>query len=294
MLPKCFFRTEMVHTSSTGLRILFVQNTPCIRTNKIASAIKKEGNTVDLVYTVSSPPEEYIGIYDKVRAVMSIQELIYEVENGDYDFVHSSNEPDFLTATLLKTNKTIIHDCHDLSSAYKKMTAEEMTMEYIANKESAGVIYTSEGIRDVVVNKYRIRRENTFVLENYISEELRTDKRLRKLSEKDNVIHCVYEGGVPNDKGSHRYFEVIFRRIAESGVHVHFYTNCEEKYCKYLESLQSNIHYEGNRTSREVAYEMSQYDVGLCVLNITEKNRQYIEYSSPNKIQEYINAGLPT
>ena len=53
------------------------------------------------------------------------------------------------------------------------------------------------------------------------------------------------------------------------------------------------FHFEGNRTSLELAIEMSKYDVGLCILNATQRNKKYLEYASPNKIQEYINAGIP-
>ena len=250
-----------------------------------------------MAYLTASPDQinnEYVSIYDDIIPINSLESLEYLVNNNDFIYVHSSNEPDFLTMLLTKTNKIVIHDCHDLSSAYKKMTPVEITMEYIANKKSSGIIYTSEGIRNVAVKKFNIPKEKTFVLENLISEELKPNKYLQKLQKDDNEIHCVYEGGVvPNDKESHRYFEVIFKKIAESGAHMHFYTNCDVKYCKFLEGLHPNIHYEGNHSSKELAYKMTQYDVGVCVLNVTDKNRQYLEFASPNKIQEYVNAGIP-
>lgn len=277
--------------------ILFVQSTACIRTHKIANALKKSGWNVFLLYAVISPKyanPEYEAIYNAIYTVDSIDQLTDFVNKSDFDVIHSSNEPDLLTMLLNQTTKPVIHDCHDLSSAYKSMTPEEMCIEFAANKNSAGVIYTTEGIREEAIRKFGIAPEKTFVLENLISEELTPEKRYGKISASDKELHCVYEGGVvPYDRESHRYFEEIWVRLAECGVHIHFYTNCEKQACLYIESLHEKIHYEGNLSSKQLAEEMTKYDVGLCILNVTEKNRQYLEYASPNKIQEYINAGIP-
>lgn len=283
--------------SDSERSILFVQNSACIRTHKIANAIKKYGWHIFLAYSMISPEffnHEYADIYDNIYVIDSIDQLIEFVNQSEFDYVHSSNEPDLLSMVLLKTNKTVIHDCHDLSSAYKSMTPEEMAVEFMANRYSSGVIYTTEGIRQEALEKFRIPKERTFVLENLISAELSPEKRCEKISASDHELHCVYEGGViPHDKESHRYFEEIWKRLAECGIHVHFYTNCEKQYCAYLESIHERIHYEGNFSSGQLAVELSKYDVGLCILNVTEKNRQYLEYASPNKIQEYVNAGIP-
>lgn len=297
MLPCVMGEPQYYSSKSDKKSILFVQNVACIRTHKIASALKKYGWNVFLAYSVTSPEQsnpEYANIYDEIFSISSIRQFIEFINKSDFDFIHSSNEPDFLTMILNQTNKTIIHDCHDLSSAYKSMSPEEMFIELEANRNSSGVIYTTKGIRDEALKKFNIPKEKTFVLENLISQELAPQKKYKKISATDHELHCVYEGGiVPHDKESHRYFEDIWKRLADSGVHVHFYTNCDKEYCVYLESLHEKIHYEGNFSSKQLAEEMTKYDVGLCILNSTEKNKQYLEYASPNKIQEYINAGIP-
>ncbi len=297
MFP-CHMGEMQYYQSVTGQKsILFVQNIACIRTHKIANALKKYGWKVFLAY-LSVPPQqsnkEYTGVYDDVYAINEINQFLAFVNKSEFDYVHSSNEPDFLTMILNRTNKVVIHDCHDLSSAYKSMTPEEMLIEFEANRNSSGVIYPTEGIREQAVKKFNIPWEKTFVLQNFISEELRPRRKLEKLSAADRQLHCVYEGNVvPHDKESFRYFEGIWKRLAESGVHVHFYTSCDERYCYALESLHEKIHYEGNFSSTQLAEEMTKYDVGLCILNVTDRNRQYLESSSPNKIQEYVNAGIP-
>ena len=294
MLP---YQCDMEYIVDTNENVLFVQTEACIRTHKIAKALKNSGKKVYLAYlmappTVSNP--EYSQIYETTIPIISFDSFIDFVNHSNFEYVHSSNEPDILSMLLGYCNKAIIHDCHDLSSAYKRMTPEELTIEYIAHKKSAGIIYTTENIRQQAVKKYHLEKERTFVLGNLISEELSPKEYLPKLSSIDGELHCVYEGGVvAGDRSSHRYFEEIWKKIAQAGVHIHFYTNCQQEYCNHLESIHPNIHYEGNCSSMELVTEMTQYDVGLYALNITHHNKKYAEFASPNKIQEYVSAGLP-
>lgn len=297
LMPIAYMNSFFDKKEMSEMSVLFVQTAPCIRTNKIAKALKDCGISTALAYTENSPQfnnRNYVEVYQQYYPIFAMKELIDLVNESDFDIVHSSNEPDILTALLTYSNKTVVHDCHDLSSAYKSMTPDEMAVEYVANVKSSGVIYTTEGIRQEAIRKFNIKEDKTFVLENLISEELIPQKRLSKLSSKDGQIHIVYEGGIiGNDKMSHRYFEDIWLKIAQAGIHIHFYSPSDYQYCKKLEALHPNLHFEGNVSSNELAVEMSKYDVGLCWLNTNEKNIQYLEFASPNKIQEYINAGLP-
>lgn len=291
------YRSPFIKMRKNKLSILYIQISPCIRTNKIARLLKDRGMQVSLAYlNINKQTKEQIesGLYEYCYPICSLKGLIDFVNSSEFDLIHSSNEPDLLTALLTNSNKPIVHDCHDLSSAYKSMSPIEMAVEYIANVKSKGVIYTTEGIRDVACKKFSIEKNKTFVLENLISEELQPERKLEKLSLLDGEIHCVYEGGIiGGDKMSHRYFEEIWKKITDCGIHIHFYSPSDEKYCRVLETKSEYLHFEGNYSSKELAIEMSKYDIGLCILNINDTNRQYLEFASPNKVQEYVNAGLP-
>lgn len=296
MMPVELCKVELYHKNSDEKNILFVQNVACIRTHKIAMAMKKNGYKVFLLYTLMPPQDSckyYEKIYDKIFTVYTINQMINFVNNSDFDLVHSSNEPDLLTNILNHSNKCVIYDCHDMSSGYKSMSPEEMVMEQFANSLSDGVIYTTEGIRNIAIQKYGLKKENTFVLSNLISEDIVVEKEHKKLSYNDGEIHCVYEGGISTDQESHRYFFDIWKKIVEANIHIHFYSPNNIDECKKLEQIDEKIHYEGNISSKELASELTKYDIGLCILNVTEKNKQYLEYASPNKIQEYVNAKLP-
>ena len=277
--------------------ILFVQNIACIRTHKTAALIKKNGYKVFLLYTIAPPEynnQSFKDIYESIYTVYSPDGLIDFVNNSEFDIIHSSNEPDILTNYLHLTNKKIVFDTHDTITLRGKVTREALALEYIANKNSAGTIHTSEGARNQAIHKYGLQKETTFVLENFISEQITIAKRYEKISKSDGQIHCVYEGGiVGNDTGHHRFFEDIWKKITDCGVHIHFYSQSDYEYCIALDQKSDYLHFEGNLGSKELAVEMTKYDCGLAIFNITPFNKVFLSIGTANKIYEYLNSGLP-
>lgn len=276
--------------------ILFVQETACIRTHKIASALKELGYSVHLLYLAASPEmnySNYLDMYDGLYDFYTQEAVLKFVNQSEFDLIHCSNEPDIMAAVLSISNKTVIHDCHDMGSEYRRMSPLDMVLEYISNKNTDGVIYTTDKIGETAIQKYGLDKENVFILGNFISEALRPVRQYPKLSGSDHQIHCVYEGTVSSNVENNYYFETVWIKLAECGVHVHFYSYCDIGYCKFLETLHERIHYEGNLSSEKLAVEMTKYDVGLYIMNVTERTKHYFETASPNKIWEYINAGIP-
>lgn len=277
--------------------ILFVQNTACIRTHKIASMMKDKGYKVFLLYTIA-PPEmnnaSFCGVYDEVFTVFTANALIEFVNRSDFDIIHSSNEPDSLTNYLLLSNKKIVFDTHDMMSLCGYDRMDTWSLEYLANTQSAGVIYTSEGVAQIAKKKFDLEEQKIFVLKNLILEQIQIETRHEKLSKKDGRIHCVYEGGIEgNDKNNLKYFEDLWRKIAECGIHIHFYSQSNYDYCVELGKKNEYFHFEGSIGSEELASEMTKYDCGLAIMNVNDGNRVLLETASPNKINEYINSGLP-
>jgi len=298
MVPLEFSVVPFVKESKTGnFHVLFVSDAANARDHKMARLAKESGCHVYLAYLIASPEivsPEYADIYEKVFPVMSIRGLVEFIKNSEFDLIHSSSEPDYLTPVMAETGKTVIHDCHDLRSSNREVTPEMLMVEYLAHKESAGVIYPAEGLRNEAVKKFDLPKENTLVIENFIARDLIADRRKEKKSLLDGEIHCVYEGGVSVDDASYKYYCCYYWRIlAEAGLHIHFYTRANLPVCRVLEALHENIHYEGNISPKELSVELSQYDVGLCIFNVTKLNKHYLEMSSSNKLYEYINAGLP-
>lgn len=279
--------------------ILFIVNSVegAIREHKRAAILKNAGYRVFLAHLMPyliDTSRDYINIYEQVFTIMSLDELIEVANNDVFDLIHSSSEPEWVSDLLSKLDKPLIHECHDLGSANKVMSPEQLAIEYISHVSAKGVVYPTDKIRQDAIKKFGIPVEKTIVIENLISEKLVPTEKKQKLSNIDGCIHAVYEGAITkDDKTNKRYFKDIWLILAREGIHVHFYTNHDLKYCLYLDSLHENIHYEGNLSSNQLAIEMSQYDLGLLLFNVNKTNKIYLESASPNKMYEYINAGIP-
>lgn len=276
--------------------ILFVQQIPCIRTHKIASILRGKGIKVSLAYTEEHPARqhaEFVSVYDEIYAISSMTELIAFVNESDYDLVHSSNEPDSLTNLLLLSNKKIVHDTHDMMSLAYEIEMNGLTLEHIANVKSHGNIYVNESNRQIALRKFLIPQEKTLVLENRPLESYQPKRYLQKLSAVDGEMHCVYEGSMSTDSNSYRYFEDIWMKLANEGIHIHFYSRQAEVHCKKLEKKHPCLHYEGCLEMSDLITQMTQYDCGLVLFNVTDQFRVHLETSLANKIFDYLCAGIP-
>lgn len=294
--PVSFSRVEAYKKLEKGrFSILFVQDKPCTRTNKIAEVLKCKGVLTYAAYTASSSD---VGnrAYVKEFPFWTYNELLDFVNQSEFDIIHCSNLPDIFVNLLIHSNKKIIHDCHDvITMSRKSFHSAEVVLEYIANTQADGVIYTTEHMRENMLRKCGGNPERTFVLGNYPLSSFGQVKRLQKLSQEDGELHCVYEGHIVDSSNSqnvvHRFFEPIFIRLSQLGIHVHIYSSCVPEYLKQLDRRNPNIHYEGNYIGQELIREMTRYDLGLLMFPLTDTT--YLEISSPNKLTEYIAAGLP-
>lgn len=297
LIPQEVSSIERFQKEQYEKNILFVQDSPCIRTNKIASIMKNRGYKVYLLY-VESPTvdrsEEYKTIYDKIFTFWTQSEIVNFVNESEFDIIHCSNAPDYLCALLINCNKPLVYDCHDMESLQGKDNLAILTIEHIANTQSDGVIYTSVGVKDIAIKKFNRNAADIFVLENMILKQFEKECCLPKISKKDNEIHCVYEGGINGvNINSDRYFEKIWKKITDYGIHIHFYSQSDERYCMELDKKSEYLHYEGNKSSLELITEMTQYDCGLAVFNVNAENKIFLETGTANKLYEYINSELP-
>lgn len=282
--------------NSDAMHILFVQQHPCIRTHKIAEILTAKGIDVSIAYTAETPEARhprYAKLYKNKLAFLSIQDLLDYVNGSDYDLVHCSNEPDSLTNIMLSTNKPVVHDTHDFMSLNYKAGRDLMTMEYLANTRSHGLMYVNEYNLQLAVKRYSIDVRKAVIIENRPSDMSIHEKKLPKLSAFDHELHCVYEGGIHKNPNYFRFVEDIWLKIAKSGVHVHFYTQTDPAYCRSIEQKHQNLHYEGEVDSAELLTELTKYDCGLLLFNEVMENWLKLDTSLPNKIYEYLAAGLP-
>ncbi|MCX4340510.1 MAG: glycosyltransferase [Lachnospiraceae bacterium] len=297
MMPVEICRAPYHRKKDGEKNILFIQNAACIRTYKIARVMREEGYHVYLLYTLAPPYaayEEFADIFEDIWGFSSANGIVDFISNSDFDIVHCSNEPDILVNIVQKTNKPVVADTHDMQSIRGDIGIDALNLEYLANTGSDGVIYVSTYIAEIAKDKYKLDNKEVFVVNNLVMEQVMLSRTLPKLSLSDHEIHCVYEGGVVgDDKENHRFFDNMWKKIADAGVHIHFYSPSNIAYCKRLENISGLIHYEGSVSGERLIREMTKYDCGLALFNSVDNNRFHLEGASPNKVYEYISARLP-
>ncbi len=277
-------------------RVLFVQFIPDIRTNKIAKALHQRNIQTDLLYVKTHPADVYKGYslpYTKIFRLRTIKEIVEFVNQSSYDLIISCNEPDMISAAIVSSNKPVIHDCHDMMSLRGDISNDQAVLEFIANKFASGNIYVTDLVRDIAIEKFGIKDKSTFVLDNYVLREQIPERFLPKLSESDGEIHCVYEGGLTNRSDHHRFIEPILLTLAMNNIHVHYYTPFKSEYYELLAKKSEYLHWEGTKEPNELIQEMTRYDAGLAVLNVTNRNQTFLDNTFPNKAWDYLAAGLP-
>lgn len=298
LVKRCKYNHEvgMLSRNSTIRKVLFIQSVPDIRTYKIAKVLRNRNIQVDIMYLLMHPSEVYKGLklpYDNYIRLQEVNKIVDFINNSDYDILVSCNEPDFFSALLTVSNKPLIHDCHDMMSLRGNISNDQIVVEYLANSKSDGNIYVTELVKKIAENKFQIANKPVMILDNYILKEQLPDKFLSKLSEKDNEIHCVYEGGLTNIENHHRNIQDFFLKLAENKIHVHYYATFENRYYRALAEKSEYLHCEDTKGPLELITDMTKYDIGLAILNVTDRNKTFLDTTFPNKVWDYLAAGLP-
>jgi glycosyltransferase involved in cell wall biosynthesis len=277
------------------LKILFFQQTPCIRNIKMATALTSKGHSISLVYIGLGPGEKFPGM----------DERIYDNKIHVKNLIHFHNEPDYWTvAGLCLAKIPIIHDVHDLRSQQIRPTIEETIFEGLANRASTERVYVSEYQMLTANRLYRIDIERSMVFPNYVCESMLPKRFHKKLSAADGEIHIVYEGKIVlESKGHHhRRFYPLFQGLARNKIHVHIYPSDEDTFldCEREMILEekskegSYIHWHNSMSPWEIVEEMTKYDFGILPFPVNEREDvEHLNSTLPNKLFEYLAAGLP-
>ncbi len=231
----------------------------------------------------------------------SISELVQRCKP---DIIHSHNAPDFLTVSAINAvdNIPVIHDTHDALTMRKMgyyagddeaRIQEYVDEEKIANEESDGRLYVTEGVGDYIRKRYTVD-ESELVFRNYVSVDMMPWDLTGKLSDKDGEIHIVYAGTITSQVEGHHYdLRGIFREIAEQGFHIHIYAAREDEAYSLLAEEEDFVHYHGHFPRKTLMLdELKKYDFGWAGFNDV-MNKEHLDVCLPNKAIEYIACGLP-
>jgi glycosyltransferase involved in cell wall biosynthesis len=277
------------------LDILFVQDAPCIRNFKMATALKFKGHRVSLAYTKARLSQSYKELSDDVYQdciQLKNQRHLWDMSKH-YDILHCHNEPDMLTVSALAGDAPVVHDVHDLLSL--RYGGDEFVSYYegLANRGSAGRVYVSEFQKDMAVALYGIDTSKSIVVPNYVMQQMIPEKMLPKISQTDGEIHIVYEGSVGIRKSNHRYYYPLFKELADQHIHVHIYPAVANPNYQTLCAKHPWLHYHQPVSPQRIVFEMTQYDFGIIPFIVTRENEKHLASAMPNKLFEYLAARLP-
>ncbi len=287
-------RQELPVEVRDRLNILFVQDQPCIRNYKEACALKKLGHSVALAYSrgrlserYALPDSTYSGCY-KLDTPSDLQQL-----SRRFDVVHCHNEPDLWTTIALSFDTPVIHDTHDLLTLREPNDPGVRFLESVANRGAAGRIYVSEFLLQIARSEYQVEAKTSIVLPNYVTKGQLPRSLLRKLSAGDGQVHVVYAGGVVDRTDSHRFLLEPFQQITDSGLNLHLYP--PNRVERYEQMGEKNSRFFCHRTvsPETLLTELCRYDFGLIVFNQIPEKMRHLDSALPNKLFEYLAAGLP-
>ncbi len=296
------------------MKILFLQEQPCIRALKYALGLRSLGNAIKLIFGYNgSTLDDYYGhgddLFDEWFKISDnferdIESIAQQVQP---DLIHCHNAPDSLTVACLRLFKgviPIVHDIHDLLSLRKTpyddgLERERLSSDLIRREERAaiegsdGLIAVSEAILEIATLNYSLDQKESLVFPNYVVKDMIPPTFKEKLTCSDGMIHLVYEGHLDSRRsGGHYDLFQIFEEIAKQSIHIHIYPSRENELYEDLAEKNGFIHYHRHLPPQELMKEITKYDFGWSGFNV-QKNRTHADTVLANKTFEYIAAGLP-
>lgn len=283
---------EPLARTARPLNILFVQEAPCIRNYKLATALSQRGHRVTLAYSQARLSQMYPGLSDEVYADclrISSHAGLWEL-SARYDLVHCHNEPDVMTVAALAGKRPVIHDTHDLISLRANGEPNLTFFEGVANRGADGRIYTTPYQLEEAKRLYGVAGPS-LVHYNYASAEDLPGRFLPKLSDQDGRFHLVYEGGIGLE--GHRDFSELFIELAQGGVVIHIYPAGFNPKVAQVFAGHPDIHYNQPLSPKQIMEEMTRFDAGIIPFNLQKGNKRFLDSTIANKLFEYLAAGLP-
>ena len=166
-------------------------------------------------------------------------------------------------------------------------------MEAVANRGAAGHIYVSEFLLQVARSEYQVDARTSIVLPNYVTESQLPRSLPPKLSASDGQLHVVYEGGVGERTDSHRFLLEQFEQIVDSGLNLHLYPCRRVGAYESLARRNQRFSCHQPEPPEDLLTELGRYDFGLIAFNPIPEKRRHLDSALPNKLFEYLAAGLP-
>jgi Glycosyltransferase Family 4 len=285
------------------MRILFLQQQPCMRALKYAVALRGAFPKLRLGFAYQGKTlSGWYGAGDELferwwdlgaEPAKGLQAVVREFRP---DLVHSHNLPDSLTTIALDLfggRVPVVHDVHDLQSLRRTPyengfpePREPLDLERLAIEGCSALVTVSDELLEEIRARYRLTVP-VLALPNYA---LRRDlPPVLPPAERRNgrPPRLVYQGTLSTN-GGHYDLREIFGAIVEQGVSLDVYPS--RPVPAYAELAGLRVH--ATLPPAELLAALPGYDFGWAGFN-SALNGAHLDTCLPNKAYEYVGCGLP-
>lgn len=236
------------------------------------------------------------------------------------DIIHAYSMPDDVVVAAIECNAApVIYDVRDIVTTFsKELLASRVlpksflnirvfrqivanilyryvsSIERKAMERSNARIFSTPCMLEYSQNKYDIDKNN-IVFYNYALDAECPFEKGEKFSDYDGEIHVGFTGNISvHDK--YRNFLPLFKRVADEKIHIHMHIITKEKEslsaCKKAAEVNEYLHFYGSMPVANILKELSKCDYGFLPFP-AEIEKTYFDMILPNKLFDYLSAGLP-
>jgi len=284
------------------MRVLFLQQQPCVRALKYAVALRAACPDIRLAFayrgvTLSGLYANGDELFERWYRLRNGLERDLRSAVGEFrpDLIHSHNLPDSLTVLALEVTDgriPVVHDVHDLQSLRRTPyedgfpePREAIAFEKRAVEESAALVTVSEELLTEIGVRHRLpTRVLTFpnyALRRDLPGELPPPDRPR-----NGALRLVYQGTLATNDG-HYDLRELFATITATNVKLDVYPNRPIPHYRGL-----GLDIRRKLPPARLFAALPAYDLGWAGFN-TALNSAHLDTALPNKVYEYIGCGLP-
>jgi glycosyltransferase involved in cell wall biosynthesis len=284
------------------MRVLFLQQQPCVRALKYAVGLAERAPDVTLGFAYRGRTlSELYGAGDELfegwwalgdDPAAALPEIL---DAFAPDIIHSHNLPDALTVLALDQTGgriPVIHDVHDMQSLRRTPyedgypePADPLALERRAAEESAALVTVSPELVEALAARYRLP-ERVVVYANYALErDLPAPRPVRRAH--GGPPRIVYQGTLSTN-GGHYDLRELFAAIAAQGLSLDVYPAREVPEYRTIPGVR--VH--ETLPAAELLQRLPAYDFGWAGFN-SGLNGAHLDTALPNKLYEYLGCGLP-
>jgi glycosyl transferase family 4 len=289
------------------MRILFLQQQPCVRALKYAVALRSVFPRIKLGFAYQGKTlTGWYGSGDELfehwwdLGSKPIRVLRHAVEQFRPDLIHSHNLPDSLTAIALELfagRVPVVHDVHDLQSLRRTPyengfpePPETLALEQLAVRECSALVAVSDELLEEIRGRYHPTAP-TLAFPNYalgrdLPPVLPPVKRRN-----GHPPRLVYQGTLSTN-GGHYDLRRIFRTIVGEGLSLDLYPSRAVPAYSELAAGLDGLRAHRTLPPSKLLAALPAYDFGWAGFNAT-LNGAHLDTCLPNKAYEYLGCGLP-